>query len=497
MHIPSPTKTVGPVVSGLRRTLQASAAMLMATGGLVLTIPAGSAGAATSVNPADHASGFNVVTDGDAALIANESEGPIAIGGNLSFDQYNVGIHRAGTFKVSPTDAQPTALLVRGGVDLAGSSKEVQVHKDGWTAIGNAAGLQARVYNTHMLSVNAEGSTPEVMPRVNNQGGSQPADLAFRSSSFDFDGAFDAWRNLSAGLGECPTNVVLSGANGPGTEWSQWANIFPGDGGQRVLNLDADDLAALSGINFRDGALPTASSPLIINVSSVPAGWNPPNITPGGEQLAPFVLWNFGSIPNVTITGGGELIGTVILPDGKLVQNGDGNLSGALYVGGLEHRGSHVWSNSEIHDFPFAGNVTTCDTPGPTTTTTTTTVAPTTESTTTSSTTSTTVAPTTTEPTTTTSTVAPTTTESTTTTAVVLSSTTINGSTTSTTAGPSVGGISSSRGSSTGAGASRFSSTSSLAMTGAGVSVGVVGLAFLLSGAVLLAAASRPRRAGA
>jgi choice-of-anchor A domain-containing protein len=58
----------------------------------------------------------------DALLGSTETEGTVALGGDLTFGPgYNVAIHTAGTF-VDDGDTNPTALLVGGRVDMADSS---------------------------------------------------------------------------------------------------------------------------------------------------------------------------------------------------------------------------------------------------------------------------------------------------------------------------------------------------------------------------------------
>jgi hypothetical protein len=81
---------------------------------LVFGAAAGSAAAAT-INPLADYQGFNVVSFGDLTISA-ESEGALAVGGNLTFHGTNAG------FK---GNSDP-ALLIGGRVDLAASSGQLQ-----------------------------------------------------------------------------------------------------------------------------------------------------------------------------------------------------------------------------------------------------------------------------------------------------------------------------------------------------------------------------------
>ena len=74
-------------------------------------------------------------------------------------------------------------------------------------------------------------------------------------------------------------------------------------------------------------------------MSGVPANWNPPKLTGDSNTIARYVIWNFGSMKSVTITGATELAGTVLLPEGALNQQGGGNLIGGIYAASFVHGG--------------------------------------------------------------------------------------------------------------------------------------------------------------
>lgn len=70
---------------------------------------------------ADPSHGFLVLVEGDAALYENETEGPVAIGGDVRFRTYNAGANDPGTY-VLPGDSRPTSLVVGGRPDYAQSA---------------------------------------------------------------------------------------------------------------------------------------------------------------------------------------------------------------------------------------------------------------------------------------------------------------------------------------------------------------------------------------
>ncbi|MBT2531240.1 choice-of-anchor A family protein [Arthrobacter sp. ISL-48] len=98
--------------------------------------PAVAGPATTPINPLAAYADWNVVSFGDVTINA-ESEGPVAVGGNLSFSGTNVA------FKTSTA----VALLVGGKVDLSQSTGALQVLSQGAIKIRELAkSAQLRLY---------------------------------------------------------------------------------------------------------------------------------------------------------------------------------------------------------------------------------------------------------------------------------------------------------------------------------------------------------------
>lgn len=178
-----------------------------------------------------------------------------------------------------------------------------------------------------------------------------------------------------------------------------------------MFTVSADDLAHLSEISFANA--PTASTPLLVNVTGGVFSGGMPNLAGISGAQAPYLLWNFPSATQIVVDGGASLEGTLYAPNAALLwqetQNIEGNVIAKSFVHGQPLRDGIA--PQEIHDFPFATTLM-CQ-PAPTTTTTaptTTTTAPTTTAPTTTiptTTAPTTTAPTTTAPTTSTTTTGP------------------------------------------------------------------------------------------
>jgi choice-of-anchor A domain-containing protein len=378
---------------------------------VVMGLPAGRAGAAPPFDdPMAPAQGFLVISDSDVTLQGGESEGAVAARGDLTFGQYQVAFVSGSDYRVAPTDVQTTGLLIGGRVDFPASSGRLTVEDGYWMAVGDETGAQATNPNPNDVSVTEAGEDPNGTPQVHGQGGAgQPAGTVFRTSDFDFDAAFAAWRELGAGLYECSVNVELRGANGPDAPWTGGdAYVYPPETSDQVtLDVTPDELASLTSITFRNGYLPSADRPFVINVvGSGALAFEPPELNGMGRDLAGYVMWNLSAFDDVEITGGRQLQGTVLAPNGDLRHTGSGNLVGNVIGESVSLTGGA----GEVHYEPFDASLT-CDGPAPTTTSTT---EPTTTTSTTGPTTTTEPGPTTTTtepgPTTTTTEPAPTTT---------------------------------------------------------------------------------------
>src|SRR5690348_11307681 len=94
-----------------------------------------------AVNPVAPTRGFLVMTEGNANLVASENEGTVAVGGDLSFGNYQIALLDPGTFVVPP-DTRPTALVVGGRVDFAGSvpGSRLSVLNSGYVKVGDLTG---------------------------------------------------------------------------------------------------------------------------------------------------------------------------------------------------------------------------------------------------------------------------------------------------------------------------------------------------------------------
>ncbi|GAB2981225.1 collagen-binding domain-containing protein [Saccharothrix stipae] len=359
---------------------------------------------------ADPSHGFLVLVEGDAALYENETEGPVAIGGDVRFRQYNAGANNPGTYTLAG-DTRPTSLVVGGKLDFAGSGTgTLSVLNQSYAKVGDLGGATV-LPSGGVTFVVPSGGDPSTRPAVAVQT-AQPAASVAGPSGFDFAALFALYRQINADVFACAPTVRLRDQNGRGpwngTDPNATIGLQPG---QNVLTLDAAQMAALDNINPLNGALqPGDEAWLIVNVDVTgDYTWPVPNVSWQGNGPSRHVLWNFTTSGTITLPpDSGTVWGTVYAPNATLVDDSPANIEGAVVVKSLVHGGATTGSGGEVHSAPFDDVLTDCATPttttsptattSATTTTTGTTTATTTAGTTTATTTPATTAATTTHP---------------------------------------------------------------------------------------------------
>jgi choice-of-anchor A domain-containing protein len=332
-------------------------------------------------NPVAGSNGFGIVTEGDALLGSTESEGPAAIGGNLSFGAgYNVATHTPGTF-TAPGDSNPTALLVGGRIDYTDSSPAgvLKVLQNGYLKVGDMTGSQALDQDSNGASVNTHvvpsTGTYDATPRIELTT-QQPTDSVAATGLMDFTSLFSSYRDRAQSIADCADNVTLldSGGNAV-TDVAPGSNVSVAltSGQTNVLHLTGEQLNNIGTMTFTTP--PSASTPLVVVVDTSAEGgnlsWHTPNLAGVSGANAPYMLWDFPDATDITITGGDSLEGTIYAPSAHLTDLDPSNLEGDVIVksltagplaGSADASGSDV-NAGEINYFPFDADLT-CTTHG-------------------------------------------------------------------------------------------------------------------------------------
>ncbi|MBN6547790.1 collagen-binding domain-containing protein, partial [Actinacidiphila bryophytorum] len=338
---------------------------------------AGTAAAAPRAigNPVAGNHGFGTIVENNALLGSTETEGTVALGGDLTFGPgYNVAIHTAGTF-VDDGDANPTALLVGGRVDMAGSSPVgvLRVENNGYVKIGDPTGVTPLDRDANGAAVNtrvvAAGSGYDSTPRIELTTDQPPASVAPRPGLIDFTSLFATYRSRAADMAACAANVTLDDAQGnpldPQTGFPDgtqaYVTLTPGE--TNVLHISGEDLNRLSVLTFRNQ--PSANTPFVVVVDTTATGgtdaWDSVQLAGVSGPQAPYMLWDFPDAENITMESGDSLEGTVYAPGADFTDRDASNIEGDIVVRSLQAgprlAGGDYVNAGEIHNFPFAGTI--------------------------------------------------------------------------------------------------------------------------------------------
>ncbi len=292
--------------------------------------------------PVSPAKGFCLFTERDVTLKNGVFDGAVAIGGKLSLDgraYFSAG--STGVF-LDKNDTQPTGLWV---------GDEVLLRYDGGAWL--RSGTLLKVAHTESLRVkDAQGKTV-----LGDDAAQAAIHLSARQQVFNISemrslnpaAGFEALRNISKELSECPQNVQV-GKNDEGTQ----AQLQLVPNRVNIWNISATELQQYQKVEFQ--SQPNIVTPLIINVAA--NGENIRATMPAMTNLTAtcgsFVLWNFRQCPSAVIQVNHPLIGTILAPETDAVLSGNGNIEGHLLLRAL------FFQANEVHDRPFLSPVWAC-----------------------------------------------------------------------------------------------------------------------------------------
>lgn len=319
-------------------------------------------------SPTDPALAFNVFVANNATLTSGETEGPIALGGNLTIGgNYEVSNSQSGFFNVSGI---PTTLVIGGNVNY--SNGILTVGQQGYVQIGDCSG--STIWYTDM----SDYYSPMHITPGSDYNGAPRIDLQVLSDSIhvdaatnpvcqpymiDFNSAFVQMKYHATCMSNLTDNANLTNASGgaiahTGLPSAVHINL---NAGVNVLNISGTDLNAVT--NFTYNTVPDAGHILIINVNA-PASFTwqvftSTNITLTGAQ---YVLYNFYNTTSLNIAGSAAVEGTIYAPFADItkninIANVEGQIIGQSYIHGA----------GEDHYAVFSGNPSSCTGAVPTT----------------------------------------------------------------------------------------------------------------------------------
>ncbi len=318
-------------------------------------------------SPTAPAKDFNVFTLGNTHLSSNETEGPIAIGGDLTIaGSYQVAIHNAGTFKVSNV---PIGLLVNGKVNYQ-SGNSLQVNSNSYVKIGNSNGSVVWYYDNNNAPSPIRvtpGTDYNGSPRIHLQANANQLGVGvnnnpvFQGGLIDFAAAFQTMKTSAASIAQCANNLQLLYSNQqpiPNNQNLPNQVKFTLQNGVNVLNINGSDMNTVQDFIYNVDA--SAQKVLVINVNAPGTfNWNVWNSSGiGAKSSLQYIIYNFYNTTQLNINGNGMVQGTIFAPYADVNKiNNNSNIEGQVIANSLKQ------TTAEIHYFPFLPSLTGCAVP--------------------------------------------------------------------------------------------------------------------------------------
>jgi len=294
-------------------------------------------GTSVTFNPTAPALDFNVFVQNNASLAGSQTEGPVALGGNLTLaGNYTVSANSAGTFQVSNV---PVTLVI-GGAVIYQSGNSLQVNQNGYVKIGDSTTSkvwykdQNNAYSPIRIT---NGNNYNGSPRINMQANAQQLGVSatnnpvFQSGVINFSSAFTQLKANATNMGTLADNASLTNANGNPIAHTNLPNQVKINlaNGTNVLNINASDLNAVQ--NFTYNQQPSAGKVLIINVNAPGSfTWNVWNSGGIGSSNAPYIIYNFYNTTALTVQGNGSVYGTLFAPYANISKTNSQNIAGQI-----------------------------------------------------------------------------------------------------------------------------------------------------------------------
>ncbi|GAA3510406.1 hypothetical protein GCM10022393_24690 [Aquimarina addita] len=289
----------------------------------------------TCENPLADALGYNAFVRYAAYLGGGDTEGPIALGGDLTMNGIITVAAQTPGINFFNGDDKASSLVVNGKVQYV-SGQGIQLNQ-GYAKIGNLNGSSIFDKDLNNASVNTRATAGGYgdMPRIQVHT-QQDADSVAQGDLIDFEAAFAGFNALSLAYSSLAPNVVLSD--------DYKVTLIQNE--INVLNVTGAELKSLPYVTFTN--TPSKETPLVINVdASGDLEWDIFNIAGIGDQQGSFIIWNFFNSSSITLTGGGTIIGAVLAPAADVIKDSSGNINGQVIAANYFH------NEGELHQHVF------------------------------------------------------------------------------------------------------------------------------------------------
>ncbi len=301
-------------------------------------------------SPTLPAKGFNVFIENDMTLTTNETDGPVACGGDLHIKgSYQVATNHTGNFIVNGTKI---GLLVGGKVNYS-SGNALQVNQNTYVKIGNSQGSNVWYYDQNNAASPiriTKNPSYNSSPRIILQANSNQLNVGvnnnpvFEGNLIDFASAFQEMRNRSSSIALCTGNAQLTNPNGqsiPTTNLPSQVkiNLQPGI---NYLNVSGSDMNGVQVFTYNNQ--PSSTRILVVNVDA-PGNftWKVWNQAGVGFTSTPYIIYNFYNTTKLKIEGNSTIEGTVFAPFADITKTvNQSNIQGQVIGKSLEHKGGEM-----------------------------------------------------------------------------------------------------------------------------------------------------------
>jgi len=300
-------------------------------------------------SPTDPAQGFNVFIENDVTLKQNETDGGVALGGDLTIQgTYVVTGHNVNQFKVNGVKV---GLVVGGKVDFnASTNGDIKINSNNYVKIGNGTNTKIWYKDNNNANgnivINEDGSQYWSNPKISIQtnanalGVSATNNPVIEGNIIDFTAAFQTMRASSTNISRIANNAQLTDPNGNPISNTNLPNQIKIDlqKGINYLSITGTDLNKVTnGITFNKK--PNSSKILVVNVDAQGAfNWNVWNQAGIGDKEGSYIFYNFYNTTNLTIAGHNTIKGTIFAPFASISKTSNwGNIDGQIIGKSLVH----------------------------------------------------------------------------------------------------------------------------------------------------------------
>ena len=279
--------------------------------------------------------GYNAFIQNDVTIQSGDTEGPIAMGGNLTIDgSFTVATQSAGSY--FDNNEELGASLVIDGKVIYQAKEGINLNQ-GYLKIGDLTGSTVYDLDNNNVATNTRvtagdyNETPRILLQRN-----QTLESVNAPDIIDFEAAFEELNSASISLSQLKNNIIIENGN----------KITLADSTLNVLNLTGEELNNLTNFTFNNQ--PTVDSPLLINVDAEGEfAWNVQNQAGIGDQHGGFIVYNFYNNSQITIEKGTTIMGSVLAPSSHVIKMSSDNINGQVIAK------SYIHMNGELHQHPF------------------------------------------------------------------------------------------------------------------------------------------------